>query len=92
MEYSWNHATMALKDDDRRAERNAIVKIDDVLIEQANAAARDRTANGRRFVGAVYSKITVAVADIKIERPRAERVLKTAGHASRISSITRDSS
>ena len=39
--------------DDFRADRRAVVKIDDVLVRQADAARRDVGANGPGFIGAV---------------------------------------
>src|SRR3984957_4189824 len=39
--------------DDFRADRRAVVEIDDVLVRQADAARRDVGANGPGFIGAV---------------------------------------
>jgi len=39
--------------DDFRADRRAVVEIDDVLVRQADAAGRDVGANGPGFIGAV---------------------------------------
>ena len=40
------------KHDDLRADRRAVVKIDDVVVCQADAAGRDVGANGPGFIGA----------------------------------------
>jgi hypothetical protein len=49
----WRYAVAGPEHDDFRADRRAVVKIDDVLVRQANAARRDVGANGPGFIGAV---------------------------------------
>jgi hypothetical protein len=41
------------EDDDFRADRRAVVEIDDVLVRQGDAAGRNIGADGPGFIGAV---------------------------------------
>ena len=53
--------------DDFRADWRAVVKIDDVLVRQADTAGRDVGANGPGFIGAVDAVQRVLVAGIKVQ-------------------------
>jgi hypothetical protein len=67
--------------DDFRADRRAVVEIDDVLIRQADAARRDVGANGPGFIGAVDAVERVLVAAPEVHGPCAKRIIGTALHA-----------
>src|SRR6516164_7434386 len=58
---------------------DSAVEIDDVLIDQSDAAARYATADGRGLIGAVNAIDRVA----KIYCASAERIAETAGHEAR---------
>src|SRR5207237_8993669 len=66
---------------DLGAGRRALVEIDDVLVEHADAAGRDAVADGPRLVGAVDAVERILVGLPQIERAGAERVAWAAGHA-----------
>ena len=51
-----------LQDDYRSANRHAVVKVDDVVIEQADAPARHFFADRLRLVGSVQAEIGVLMA------------------------------
>src|SRR5579883_52633 len=68
-----------LLDDDAGSDRHAVVKIDDVVVDQAEAARRDGVADRLRLIGAVDAIDGLA----KVERPRAERIAWPAGHEAR---------
>ena len=61
------------------ADLDAVVKIDHVVIEHADAARRHAAADGRRHVGAVNAISRIA----EIERARAERIAFAAGDEAR---------
>ena len=59
---------LALHHRHMRADRDVVVEIDDVLIEQANAAARDGVTDALWLVGAMHAKISVAAVTVEMER------------------------
>src|SRR5262245_13380443 len=64
--------------DDLRADLNAVVKIDHVFIGEADAAARDLSADGARRIGAVNTKLRSG----DVHRARPKWITGTArGHA-----------
>src|SRR5690606_23776936 len=67
--------------DDPGAARGAVVEVDDVLVEHAEAARRGRPADRLRLVGAVDAVARIAAAEVDVERARAERIVEAAGHA-----------
>src|SRR6185437_16237697 len=60
------------------AERNPVVKVDDVLVEQANAAGRNGVADALRLVGAVQAEEGVVAIAVEIKRAGAERIVDAA--------------
>src|SRR5690606_28677230 len=71
----------ARQDGDPGAERHAIVKVDDVLVEQPDAARRHSAPDRRRIAGTVNAVQRVAPVLIEVEGARTEGVLGTARHA-----------
>src|SRR5512135_694866 len=71
------------------ADRHAVVEIDDVLIEQADAAARDGLADSLRLGGAVQTEQRVMVVAVKIERARPKRIVGAALQPARVRLIAR---
>ncbi len=59
-------------------ERHAIVKVDDVLVEQPDAACAGGIADGRTVRRAVDAEHRVAPVAVQIQRPRPQRVLQPA--------------
>ena len=55
--------------------RHAVVEIDDVLIEQAEAAARNGLADTLRFVSAMQAEKSVVTVTVKIERTGPEWIV-----------------
>src|SRR5690242_16186853 len=82
-------AASPLHDRHMRADRNAIVEIDDVLVEQADAARRHRMPDALRLVGAVQAEIGVVAVAIEIERAGAERIFQPAFQAGGIGAVAR---
>src|SRR4029077_10541858 len=66
------HGLSFLEHDDLRSDWGAVVKIDDVMIEQPNAAARHLLADRLRFDRAVKAEVGVPVAAIEVKRARPE--------------------
>src|SRR4051794_33387777 len=62
------------------ADRHALIKVLDVLVEHAHAARGDGLADAPRLVGAVNAEQDVAVALIEVEGARAERIVDAALH------------
>ena len=60
------------------ADRDAIIEVDDVLVEQTNAAARDGLADGLGLSGAVQAEERVVAVAVQIERTGAEWVVGAA--------------
>src|SRR5690606_29540570 len=56
-------------------------EVEDVLVEEPDAARRGRPADRRGVVRAMDAVIGVAPAAVEIERPRPERIFKPARHA-----------
>src|SRR5580765_4603150 len=67
--------------DDDPAWLQPIHEIDDILVGHADAAGRDGMANVFRLIGAVDTVQRVLVALVKIDRPRTERISRTACNA-----------
>src|SRR3954471_8422914 len=63
-------------DEHRRSGRHAVVEVEDVLIEHADAAARDLLADAPGLVRAVDAEEDVAVALVEVEGTGAERVVE----------------
>ncbi len=62
-------------------EGHHVVELDDVLVEKARAAVRDRRPDGLGRVGAMDAQKGVApLGGVKIERARAQRVVGAARH------------
>ena len=59
------------------------------MIEQADAAARHLGADRLRFDGSVQAEIGVLIAAVKIERPRAQRIVDAARQPGRVMRIDR---
>jgi hypothetical protein len=76
--------TRFLQDHHPRADRNTIVEVNDVLIEQANAPARHGLADGPRFIRPVLAKVRVLIASVEVKGSRAERVVDAARHTVRL--------
>src|SRR4051812_47820166 len=68
----------ALADDDLRVQGNSVVKVDDVDVAHPDAARGHRMADLLRLVRAVDAIERVLVALVKVERARAERVVRAA--------------
>ena len=68
-----------LPHDDARADRHAVVEVDHVVVDQAEAAGRDRVADRLRRVGAVDAVDRLA----EIHGAGAERIAGSAGHEAR---------
>src|SRR5208337_877087 len=68
-----------LPDDDLRSDRHAAIEIGDVIVDEAEAAGRDGVADRLRLVGAMDAIDGLA----EIERARAHRVARAAGHEAR---------
>lgn len=66
-----------------RANWRAAGQVNHILVEHSDAAGRYGFADGVRFVGAVDAIQRVAAAAEQVERPRAQRVVRAAGHAAR---------
>ncbi len=66
--------------DNRRADLDPRIKIDDVVVHKADAAGRHRSADCVRLVGAVNAKHRVAMAVLKIPGAGAGRNGKAAFH------------
>src|SRR5216684_7826655 len=66
---------------DLGADRRALVEIEHVLVEHADAAGRDAVADGPGLVGAVDAVQGILVALPQIERAGAERIAQAARHA-----------
>src|SRR6202521_3803986 len=64
-----------------RSDRRAQVKVGHFLVQQADAARRYVLADGPWLARAVDAVECVFVADEEVERPRAERIVRAAGHA-----------
>ena len=62
----------------RRVRLDAIVEVDDVLVEHADAARRDRRADIFRLVGAVDAEQRILVTLIEIQGACAERIVGAA--------------
>src|SRR6188508_371070 len=73
-----------------RAQRDAIIKINYVLVEQANAATRYGAAYGLGLVCAMQSEKGITTVAVKIKRTGAKRVIRPAAHAAGIFPIARD--
>src|SRR5687767_7850663 len=67
--------------DDTRAERNALVEVDGVLVDHADAAGRHARADRPRLRRPVDAVERVLVVLPQIQGARAERVARTARHA-----------
>ncbi len=76
-------SSSSLNDRHMGADRHAVVEIDDVLIEQADAARGDGLADGLRLGGAVQAEERVVAVAIKIERAGAKRIFRAALNARR---------
>src|ERR1043166_6137246 len=74
------HAAAA-EHDPLGADRHALVEVDHVLIDHADAAGGDAAADGPGLGGAVDAVERVLVALPQIKRARAERVAGSARHA-----------
>src|ERR1700729_629565 len=66
------HGLAFLQHNNMRPNRSAIVEVDDVVIEQANAAARHLLADRLRLDRSVEAKIGVLIAAVEIKRARPE--------------------
>src|SRR6476660_3225442 len=75
-----------LPDDDLGADRNALIEVGNVGVDQPEAAGRNRGAERVGPVGAVNAIYGGA----EIHRPRPERVAGTAGHEARQIGLARD--
>src|SRR5262245_34041024 len=71
----------ASDDDDRRLAADAVVEVDDVLVDQPHAARRLRLADRPPFRRAVHAVTGVDIVLVDIERTRAERIVEAAGLA-----------
>src|SRR5208282_2385341 len=80
-----------LQDHDRRADRNAVVKIDDVLIEQADASAGHLIADRIRLVRSVEAEVGVLIAAVEIKRSRSQRIADAARQPVHVVRIDRHS-
>ena len=67
--------------DHLRSRRHAVVEIDNVLVDQADAAGRDVGADQPGLDRAVQAEVGVGAAAVEIERAGAERVGRPALHA-----------
>src|ERR1700730_7485618 len=65
-----------LPDDDLGPDRDAVVEIDDVAIDQAEASGRNRASDGLRLIGAVNT----IDRRTKIKRARAHGIAGSARH------------
>src|SRR3984885_6973124 len=83
------HRLALLNHDDLRSDRSAIVEIDDVVIEQAYAAARHLLADRLRLDGSMEAKIGVLIAAVEIKRARAERIVDAARQPGRVMRVNR---
>src|SRR5262249_44155181 len=73
------------KYNDFSAKSNAIVEVDHIIVDQADAAARGALANARRVIGAVNAIFGAA----DIDRPRAQWIAgATRNHARQIGLAT----
>src|SRR5215471_14536493 len=71
----------AAQQDHLRARRHALVEVDHVLIDHADAAGGDAAADGPRLGGAVDAVERVLVVLPQIKRAGAERVARSTRHA-----------
>ena len=78
LSYSRCFDPSALHDRHMRADRDAVVEINDVLVEQANAAAGNGLADGFRLGGAVQPEKGVVTVAVEIKGAGAERIVGTA--------------
>ena len=76
-----DHLGPALQHHDRRATRHPAVQVDDVMVEQADAAARHRLANGRGLICAMDAIIRFLPVTVNVERPRAKGIVDPARKA-----------
>src|ERR1700749_5059106 len=83
------HRLPFLQHNNWRSDWSAIVKIDDVVIEQANAAAGNLLADRLRLDGSVEAKIGVLFAAVEVKRARAERIVDAAWQPGRVVRIDR---
>src|SRR3954467_11112921 len=67
--------TVPLSDDDLRADFGAVIKIDDVLVHEPDAARRHRLADREPFRRAMQAVARIATLIEQIHGTRAERVL-----------------
>ena len=65
---------LALDHGDMCANWDAVVEIDDVLIEQTNAAARDSVTDAFRLIRAVQPEKCIVAVPVKIKSARAKRI------------------
>ena len=65
----------------RSAYGSSVVKVDDVVIRQANAAVRDRRSYQPWLVGTMQTELGVMAALVEVEGARTKRVVLPAGHA-----------
>src|SRR4029077_9531497 len=72
------------------ADRHAIIKVDDVLIEQADTARGHRLTDALRLGGAMQTKESVVAVAIQIKRAGTEWIFRAAIHAAGIMPIERD--
>src|SRR5690606_10567359 len=73
--------------DHRRAKLDALIQVDDMLVDHAEAAIRSGAADGPWLVGAVNADIGVDIALVEIEGAGAERILRAAVHAVLVAGI-----
>src|SRR6202453_609358 len=85
------HRLPFLNHDDLRSNRGAIVELDDVVVEQANAAAGNLLADRLRFDRAMKAEVGVLIAAVEVKRARAERIVDAAWQAGRVVRIDRHS-
>src|SRR6478752_3012109 len=81
-----------LQHDHRGTDRHAIIKVDYVLVDKADAAARRRRADCVRFVSSMQAEIGIFAVTVEIKGPRPERIFNSTGHATSIGPILRHSS
>src|SRR5215203_3970210 len=68
----------AASDEHRGPDRDALVEVENLLIQQADAAARDLLANGPGLVGAMNAEQGVAAVLVEVERAGPERIVEPA--------------
>ena len=81
-----------LQHDHRGTDRHAIIKVDYVLVDKPDAAARRRRANSMRLVSSMQTEIGILAVTVEIKGPRPERIFSSACHATSIGPIVGHSS